>query len=195
MTEFHPYEPFVPEKANKLIIGTIPPQRFCQENTNLYANDVDFYYGSRDSYFWSLIGKTFQKEFSYSNSENAINERKNFLLEMNMGITDIVKTCMRNSNSSSDKHLGIKEYNDLASLLKEHKSIDTLIYTSKFVKSCVNDFVKTYHSHHDGYQTVKVNDKTYKVWILYSPSPQALRNMGPDGQQKREEQYRKILIN
>ena len=55
--EEHPFPPFVPTNATKLIIGSIPPQRFCNQKENgisLYPDDVNFYYGSRDNSFWFL---------------------------------------------------------------------------------------------------------------------------------------------
>ena len=49
----HPYREYIPENASKLIIGTIPPFRFCVSGEKrLYPRDVDFYYGSRDNGFW-----------------------------------------------------------------------------------------------------------------------------------------------
>ena len=45
MISVHPYQPFVPPQATKLIVGTMPPLRFCTEPRLLYEDDVDFYYG------------------------------------------------------------------------------------------------------------------------------------------------------
>lgn len=46
----HPFAPEIPEGATKLIIGTMPPYRFCNTDEALYDDDVNFYYGSRDNY-------------------------------------------------------------------------------------------------------------------------------------------------
>ena len=51
----HPFAPEIPEGATKLIIGTMPPYRFCNTDEALYDDDVNFYYGSRDNYFWELV--------------------------------------------------------------------------------------------------------------------------------------------
>jgi len=53
MKETHPFEAFIPSGATKLIIGTIPPERFSQKK--LFCDDVNFYYGSRDNAFWELL--------------------------------------------------------------------------------------------------------------------------------------------
>lgn len=55
--ESHPYLPLIPECAKCLIVGTIPPHRFCkdmqtaQQYGKLSQNDVDWYYGSEDNQF------------------------------------------------------------------------------------------------------------------------------------------------
>ena len=45
----HPYEPYIPDNATKLIIGSIPPQRFCIKHSIIDNDDVKFYYGSKDN--------------------------------------------------------------------------------------------------------------------------------------------------
>ena len=197
--EIHPFEPFIPEAATKLIIGTIPPSRFCKIPQELSPEDVNFYYGSKDNEFWPLIQTIFNKDFKYENSIAAIEQRKALLTEVSIGITDIVEECFRTDNGSSDKSLKIIKYKDLKSLLVNNSDIKTLIYTSEFVKTQVNSYFHTYHSIIDKdnkkRQTVMIEKKPYNVRILYSPSPQALRNMGENGAMLRLEQYREFLVN
>ena len=192
----HPFAPYIPEDATKLIIGTIPPFRFCETNPELRKDDVFFYYGSNDNSFWELIGEAINKKFTYTNSESSINERKEALRSLKMGITDIIESCIHENGESSDSKLKNITKKDIDVLLKANPQIDTLIYTSEFVKKLMNDHFKTYHTltpDQPKAQSVKIDHKTYKVHILYSPSPSALRNMGTDGKQKRLEQYKRIL--
>ena len=45
----HPYDAFVPKGADKLIIGTIPPYRFCHSDSEaLFAWEVDLDYGGKE---------------------------------------------------------------------------------------------------------------------------------------------------
>ena len=85
MRSVHPYEPFVSAGATKLIIGTIPPYRFCIEPQALRDGDVDFYYGSRDNAFWRLIGQATGENFDYENTAHAVEQRKAFLTERKSG--------------------------------------------------------------------------------------------------------------
>lgn len=192
----HPFKSLIPENAKKLIIGTIPPHRFCEPSEVLYDEDVRFYYGSCDNEFWCLIGEIFSITFLRNNSLEAIRQREEFLLRQKMGITDIISTCRRENNSASDNMLKDIEYLNIKSLLSQHSSIDTLLYTSLFVKKCMNTYLGTYHSINPinrSLQYVRINGKQYTVRILYSPSPQALRGIGKNGSIIRKEQYEKVF--
>lgn len=79
----HPYKPYIPDGATKMIIGTTPPYRFCNGQA-LFDNDVNFYYGSRDNYFWELVEKATGAKLTYANTQEAIVERKKLLSALNM---------------------------------------------------------------------------------------------------------------
>ncbi len=196
MKSQHPFQPFIPINSTKLIIGTIPPPRFCKEPYHLLEDDVNFYYGSRDNHFWPLLEEVFKTKFEYLNNSKSNEQRQKLLESLNIGITDIIEICYHENNQASDDKLKEIEYKDLRQILIDFPSIDTLIYTSEFVKKLVNDYFKTYHSkisNNPKEQSIKINGKLYKVHILYSPSPLALRNMGDNGVDKRKKQYREVL--
>lgn len=197
MKSKHPYEPFIPNDTKRLIIGTIPPPRFCKEGYELNADDVRFYYGSKDNAFWKLINELFNANLSFENADMAIDDRKNLLVRLNLGITDIIEECIHVNDSAADEDLDEIVNKDLAKLLINNPAIDTLIYTSEFVKKEINKMFMTYHSinpENKKLQSVGINGKKYSVHILYSPSPNALRNMGKYGTEKRMQQYREVLL-
>jgi G:T/U-mismatch repair DNA glycosylase len=196
MTSKHPFEAFVPTNSERLIIGTIPPPRFCKEPYTLYDNDVNFYYGSQDNSFWNIIESVFNIELEYTNTEKAIKQRQDFLNKFKIGITDIIDTCVHFNDSAKDEDLKEIKHKNLKSVLEKNSSIKTLIYTSEFVKKQVNEHFRTYHSidkQDKKKQSITINGKVYQVRILYSPSGMALINMGKNGEQKRKEQYREYL--
>lgn len=49
--EVHPWEPFIPENARLLIMGTFPPQS--------KRWSMDFYYPNRTNDFWFIMGLIF----------------------------------------------------------------------------------------------------------------------------------------
>lgn len=191
----HPFDPFIPKGATKLIIGSIPPARFCDPERGLVLGDVDFYYGSEDNAFWDLIGKATRQEFTKQNTLAAVKERKDALARMGVGITDIVAQCKRKNRSASDRSLYAIERKSLGLLLKQNPAINTLLYTSSFVKSEVGKELDQYHrsTQQSRVWTLPIGEKKYTAVVLYSPSPQALRGMGADGRDRRIRQYKKYF--
>lgn len=189
----HPYEPFIPQNATKLIIGTMPPYRFCIKPQNLFDNDVNFYYGSKDNCFWKLLSEITGTKLTFKNSQEAINQRKTLLKNLNIGITDIVEKCIHKNEKSDDASLEEIINKPIRELLLQNPNIDTLIYTSAFVIKQINQIGdKSYHSWKISRRvgTVIINNKKYNVIVLYSPSPMALRNIDANA---RLNQYKKVF--
>jgi hypoxanthine-DNA glycosylase len=199
MKSIHPFEPYVPKGAKKLIIGTIPPSRFCNKTEPLVEGDVNFYYGSKDNGFWKILEEIFNKKFQYTNSIEAVEARKQLLTKLGIGITDIVAECVHENGKSSDRDLKEIKHKDISTLLENNTSIGTLIYTSEFVKKQINKYLEPFKAYHTidtidkRGQKITIGGKIYNVIILYSPSRNALRNMGDYGNEKRKEQYIKVF--
>lgn len=196
MRSYHPYDPFIPSHADKLIIGTIPPARFCQSQATLKSRDVPFYYGSSDNQFWPLIGQVFQQSFLYDNSAQAVEQRKSFLAKKGVGITDIIQSCDREEEGASDDQLKNIACKEIKSLLRANTSIKTLIYTSEYVKRLMYKMYRIQHKSSGMDPKIKFlqwDAQLYEVRILFSPSRNALRNMGLHGKEKRLTQYQKFL--
>ena len=123
----HPYAPFIPENATKLIVGTLPPPRFT--TGELLEKDVDFCYGSCHNSLWMYIDKIHNLNLRYDNSVEAIEERKQFLIEHQIGICDIVESAERAKIDASD--LGMKNIvlRDVIGYLKRFPKIKALIFT------------------------------------------------------------------
>ena len=202
MTEIsqHPYDAFIPEGADKLIIGTIPPYCFCQKDKEtLYSADVDFYYGSKDNYFWKLLSDIFNIRLTYKNTVEAIEERKQLLSDIHSGITDSVGACIHTEKRSDDASLSMIQQKNISDLLLQNPDINELIYTSRFVIRQVNASLAHFcgcgvrhkwqsDSRLDG--SVRINGRLYTVHILYSPSPNALRSVISE---KRIERYKEVF--
>ena len=123
----HPYPPFIPKKATKLIVGTLPPPRFT--TAELKPGDVDFCYGSRDGQFWPIMDRLFDLGLRYENTSEAIKERKDFLIDRGIGVCDIVASAVREKVDASD--LGMQEVvlRDLVAILQNNPTIETLLFT------------------------------------------------------------------
>ena len=123
----HPYEPFIPENATKLIVGTLPPPRFTLGD--LKPDDVNFCYGSRDGFLWLILDRIFDLGLKYENTAEAVDERKQFLEKRGIGICDVVESSQRTKIDASDLGMQEVELRDLISILRKHPKIDTLLFT------------------------------------------------------------------
>ncbi|MBC3847330.1 uracil-DNA glycosylase family protein [Winogradskyella echinorum] len=123
----HPYKPFIQSDTKKLIVGTLPPPRFS--TGELLEKDVDFCYGSYYNSLWLFIDKIHNLNLRYDNSNEAIDQRKAFLIKHKIGVCDIVESAEREKIDASD--LGMKNIilRDIVGYLKQYPSIETILFT------------------------------------------------------------------
>lgn len=123
----HPYKPYIPKNATKLIVGTLPPPRFSLGN--LKKGDVDFCYGSIDGQLWKILNQIFKLNLHFETTNFAIQQRKNFLIENNIGICDIVASCERQKIDASDIGMENIALRDMLFYIKANTKVDTLLLT------------------------------------------------------------------
>jgi len=123
----HPYPPFIPENATKLIVGTLPPPRFT--TGELKEGDVHFCYGSRDGQLWTILDTIFNLNLKFETTSEAVKQRKDFLKERGIGICDVVALAKREKIDASDIGMQEVELRDLIEILQKNTKIDTLLFT------------------------------------------------------------------
>ncbi|MFB9054363.1 uracil-DNA glycosylase family protein [Formosa undariae] len=123
----HPYAPFIPENATKLIVGTLPPPRFSMGE--LKPGDVNFCYGSIDGLLWPVLNTIFDLKLKFETTEAAILQRKDFLNSKGIGICDIVESAECEKIDASDLGMRNIELRDVIGYLKNHPKVDTLLFT------------------------------------------------------------------
>jgi len=150
----HPYEPFIPENATKLIVGTLPPPRFT--TGELKVNDVDFCYGSRDGLLWPVLDKLFDLGLKYENTHEAIEQRKRFLIHRGIGICDVVQSGQRDKIDASDLGMEHVELRNMTEILGQHPKIDTLLFTGGNSKNGPEYFFRKHLKQHPEEINLKV---------------------------------------
>lgn len=187
-THPHPYPPFIPKHASKLIVGTLPPPRFSLGE--LKPGDIDFNYGSRDGQLWGILDRIFKVGFSYETSIKAVKERQEFLRSHKIGICDMVGCAYRQKIDASD--LGIKgfELRDLISVLRKNTSIKTVLFTGgnskngpeyffrKHLKSYGNIRLKRIGKDSPRIHHFALDSRTIQTVSLTAPSGAANRAVG-----------------
>jgi G:T/U-mismatch repair DNA glycosylase len=142
----HPYEPFIPENATKLIVGTLPPPRFTTGELKL--NDVDFCYGSRDGLLWPVLDKLFDLDLKFENTNEAIEQRKRFLIKRGIGICDVVQSSQRDKIDASDLGMENVRLRNMTEILRQHPKIDTLLFTGGNSKNGPEYFFRKHLKQH-----------------------------------------------
>jgi len=122
----HPYQPFINQDTNKLIVGTLPPPRFSLGE--LLEKDVNFCYGSYYNSLWLFIDKIHKLNLRYDNSREAIEERKSFLLKNQIGVCDIVESAEREKIDASDLGMKKVKLRNIIQYLKDYPTVETLLF-------------------------------------------------------------------
>lgn len=123
MAEKHPFEPFMPEGARLLMLGTFPPssKRWCME----------FYYPNFTNDMWRIMGLCFfadkqhfvcQKEKTYR-----LDDIKAFLCQKGIALYDTCTCIKRTRNTASDKDLLVLEQTDVKAMLRSMPECTSII--------------------------------------------------------------------
>lgn len=194
---FHPFKPFLNEDSKKIIMGTLPPPRFCLQEYK--KEDVLFCYGSADGNLWKILDKIYNLNLLYNNSNEAVEQRKDFLQKNQIGICDIVDSCKREKIDASDIGMQDVVLRDILGFLKKYKRIDTIIFTGGYCKNSPEYFLrKILKESKIKYQNIdnnipKMHKFTYegreiKTISLTSPSNAANRSIGANAYYKKRKQ-------
>lgn len=143
----HPYQPFIQKDTTKLIVGTLPPPRFS--TGELLEKDVDFCYGSYYNSLWLFIDKIHNLGLRYDNSQEAIEERKQFLKKHRIGVCDIVESAEREKIDASDLGMQNIVLRDIIGYLKQYPNIDTLLFTGGNSKNGPEYFFRKHIRNHN----------------------------------------------
>ena len=193
----HPYKPFIPKNATKLIVGTLPPPRFSQGL--LLERDVNFCYGSRNGQLWPILDRIFDLNLKYETTEIAIQQRKEFLTERQIGIYDIVENCKREKIDASDLGMQQVRLRNLIGYLKEHTTVDTLLFTGGNSKNGPEYFFRKHLKEYDiklrlvsneipRIHNFHLDSRIIKTISLMAPSGSANRAVGSNSEYKRLKQ-------
>lgn len=172
--ELHPWPPFIPANAIKLILGTFPTSI-----TNRSA--YEFFYPNPLNDFWKLIFEVAGKDLNEYRISEPVEIRKQVLSELKLGIADIGHRILRQRNSSKDENLFPLEFTDIFSLLDDHPTITKIIITSSSGANSVLSWFQQYCTLNNVELNIKkgnlplkteivLNTREIKIEIISSPS-------------------------
>ena len=127
VTERHPFEPFLPENARVLFLGSFPPQpkRWSME----------FYYPNFINDFWRVVGIVFHGDKDWLVDTKAkkfkLQGIKDFCSDKGIALYDTATEVRRLKDNASDKFLEVVEPTDIGALLKRIPDCRAVVTTGQ----------------------------------------------------------------
>ena len=145
MREYHPFNNFMPKNTRYLILGSFVAKK---------SPEYDWFYSTKRNQFWPILENIYGKELKTKK------QKKDLLKELDMAMTDIIKSCERKKNNSLDTNLVNIEYNieGIKEILSKDK-IEKIFFTSRFVEKGYSRVFKEYI------------DKYADIELITLPSP------------------------
>ncbi|MGM9802626.1 MAG: uracil-DNA glycosylase family protein [Muribaculaceae bacterium] len=131
--EHHPFEPYIPDGAKIIMLGTFPPKRDRWS--------MEFYYPNWINDMWRIMGEIF-----YNNPQHFVDgdkkqfllpEIKQFLNQTGIALYDTGSSVRRLKDNASDKFLEIVDKVDLEGILRVNATIKAVVTTGEKAASVV----------------------------------------------------------
>lgn len=137
--ERHPFEPFLPEGARVLILGTFPPGE--------HRWSMNFYYPNPINDFWRICGLLFlnDKNALYDAGRKCFYEEdcRQLMTIHHIALSDTAREVRRLKGNASDKFLEILTPVPLYELLKQIPECRTIATTGEKAAGVVADITDT----------------------------------------------------
>ncbi|MBO6287953.1 MAG: uracil-DNA glycosylase family protein [Prevotella sp.] len=125
--ERHPLEPFLPDDARILMLGSFPPAK--------KRWSMDFFYPNFTNDMWRIMGLVFFGDKDHFVDQEQKTFRKeciiDFLNEQGIALYDTATAVVRTKNTASDKDLEVVEPTDLDALLRRLPRCLTVVTTGQ----------------------------------------------------------------
>src|SRR5574344_99474 len=110
--EYHPLQPFLPENAKLLMLGSFPPPR--------KRWSIDFYYPNFNNDMWRILGLLFfdKTDHFIVPGKKMFDKPKlvDFLKNVGIALYDTACAIRRLKDNASDQYLEVAQYTDVAAL-------------------------------------------------------------------------------
>lgn len=125
--ECHPLEPFFPEGAKLLMLGSFPPKRERWR--------MDFYYPNFHNDMWRIFGIVFfgDKDHFIAGDRKGFREDfiRQFLAEKGIAVSDTARSVVRLKDNASDKFLEVVEPIALEEVLEKLPYCEAVVTTGQ----------------------------------------------------------------
>lgn len=182
--EKHPLEPFLPEEAKILMLGSFPPKR--------ERWSMDFFYPNFINDMWRIMGVVFfnDKEHFIAAGEKRFDKGRCMEFASSKGIAMYDTACeiRRLKDNASDKFLEIVTPTDLRELLKKIPHCKAIVTTGQKATDVITGTFGCKEPPVGEYSEFTIEDRTYRFWRMPSSS-----RAYPLALEKKAEHYKRMF--
>ena len=173
--ERHPLQPFLPENARLLMLGSFPPpqERWC----------MDFFYPNPQNDMWRIMGQVFfcDKQHFVVHGDKLQNpkgrkavfnyaEIVSFCRKQGIAIFDTAQSVRRLQGNAADEHLEIVEQTDIAAILQQIPQCRDICCTGGKAAETLAEILHTPTPKVSEYIETHFADRTIRFWRMPSTS-------------------------
>jgi hypoxanthine-DNA glycosylase len=164
--EVHPWEPFIPENAQILILGAFPPGE--------HRWSMEFYYPNPQNDFWRIMGIIFFDDKNYfvvpGTKTFDVIKIEDFLRSKGIAMHDAAYKVRRLKGNASDKFLEVVEPTNINALLQMMPNCSVIATTGEKAATVLAQITNTgIPKVGESVQTV-INGKTIAIYRMPSSS-------------------------
>jgi G:T/U-mismatch repair DNA glycosylase len=183
--ESHPLQPFIPEGARLLMLGSFPPAR--------RRWSMDFFYPNFQNDMWRIFGLVFYGDKGHF----VVNEERTFrreeiirlLCREGIALYDTATEVIRTQNTASDKDLQVVTPTDLDTLLQRIPMLENVVTTGQKATDLFTEHFQIAQPKVGGSVTFTYNGKELRLWRMPSSS-----RAYPMKVERKAEEYAKVLL-
>ena len=183
--ESHPLQPFIPEGARLLMLGSFPPAR--------HRWSMDFFYPNFQNDMWRIFGLVFFSDKDHFVDNEARTFRREEIIELlnreGIALYDTATKVIRTQNTASDKDLEVVTPTDLDSLLKRMPMLEGVVTTGQKATDLFTEHFKIAQPKVGESVTFEFYGKELRLWRM--PSSSRAYPMKVD---RKAEIYERVLL-
>lgn len=183
--ESHPLQPFIPEGARLLMLGSFPPAR--------HRWSMDFFYPNFQNDMWRIFGLVFFGDKDHFVDNEARTFRREDIIELLnrkcIALYDTATKVIRTQNTASDKDLEVVTPTDLDSLLKRMPMLEGVVTTGQKATDLFTEHFKIAQPKVGESVTFDFYGKELRLWRM--PSSSRAYPMKVD---RKAEIYERVLL-
>ena len=165
-TEIHPLEPFFPQGARLLMMGSFPPKRERWK--------MDFYYPNFQNDMLRIFGLVFfedNEHFLTADKKSFCEQRiRDFLIRQGIALTDSGREVVRQKDNASDKFLEIVRKIDLSDVLRQLPHCVAIATTGQKATDTLLSLVEASQPPVGGFSTFHFEGRTIRLYRMPSSS-------------------------